>query len=94
MAVAIALLWLAWSVGGALLAPGTDSIAARLAEWARDNQLGGVIDALEQLQYDLNPPTVGGTIAGGIPQVSPDQEAPGPSTASRAPTVTGTMLAL
>src|ERR1035437_9284926 len=31
----VLLLWLAWSIGGALTAPGTDPTSARLAEWAR-----------------------------------------------------------
>jgi hypothetical protein len=85
VAVGIALLWLTWSVAGALTAPGTDSVAARLAEWARNNGLGVVVDALEQAQYDVSPPTVGGTVAGGIPQISPDLEAPGPSIAPNVP---------
>lgn len=66
---AVALLWLAWSVGGALTAPGTDTTAARLAEWGRSHALGPVVTALEQLQYRVDPPKEGGTPAGGIPQV-------------------------
>jgi hypothetical protein len=88
VALAIALLVLSWSIGGALLAPGTDSVSARLAEWARSNELGWVVDGLEHLQYDLNPPPVGGTVAGGIPVVSPDQEPPDASDASPAPAAT------
>ena len=65
------LLWLTWSIGGALMTPGTDSTAARLAEWARFHGLGWAIIDLEQVQYRLNPPRVGGSLAGGIPRVSP-----------------------
>src|SRR5665647_1880699 len=67
----VLLLWLAWSIGGALTAPGTDSTAARLAEWARFNGLGWVVSDLEQIQYQMNPPKVGGSLAGGIPIVTP-----------------------
>src|ERR1035437_4271240 len=66
----VLLLWLTWSIGGALTAPGTDSASARLAEWARFNGLGWVVSGLEQLQYQMNPPKVGGRLAGGIPRVA------------------------
>ncbi len=56
------------SIGGALTAPGTDSTAARLAEWGRDHGLGGVVTWLEQQQYDHNQPKVGGLPPGGIQQ--------------------------
>jgi hypothetical protein len=69
LVMAILLLWPAWSIGSALTAPGTDSTAARLAEWARFNGLGWVVSDLEQLQYKANPPKVGGSLAGGIPSV-------------------------
>lgn len=58
---------LGWSIGGALTAPGTDSTAARLAEWGRDHGLGGVITWLERQQYRRHPPKVGGAPRGGIP---------------------------
>jgi len=51
-----------WSVGKALTYPGTDSTQARLAEWARDHELGFVVDTLEEVQYKMNPPRVGGTL--------------------------------
>ncbi|MDQ2852155.1 MAG: phosphodiester glycosidase family protein [Actinomycetota bacterium] len=69
--------WLAFSVGGALTAPGTDSTAARLAEWARTHHLGFVVTSLEQAQYAMNKPSTGGTVAGGIPTIGP---ASGPKT--------------
>src|SRR5665811_2412169 len=63
--ILVPLLWLSWSIGSALAAPGTDTTAARLAEWARFNGLGWVVSELEQVQYQLNPPKVGGSLAGG-----------------------------
>jgi hypothetical protein len=47
-----------WSVGNALTVPGGGSISARLAEWARDHDLGPVVTFGEWLTY--NPPKVGG----------------------------------
>ena len=70
------LLWLAWSIGGALRAPGTDGTDARLAEWARFHALGWAVDDLEQVQYQLSPPKVGGSLAGGIPELSTPQLKP------------------
>ncbi|MEP7035489.1 MAG: phosphodiester glycosidase family protein [Actinomycetota bacterium] len=64
------LVWLTWSVGGALMAPGTDTTSARLAEWARFNGMGAVVDELEQIQYQLDPPKVGGSLPGGIPEIA------------------------
>ena len=68
---AVFLVWLVWSVGGALTAPGTDAVDARLAEWARTNYLGWIVDTLEHAQYALNQPQIGGTVQGGVPDVSP-----------------------
>jgi hypothetical protein len=51
-----------WSVGRALTYPGKDSGTARLAEWARDHELGFVVNQLEDWQYQLNPPKVGGAL--------------------------------
>jgi hypothetical protein len=58
------------SVVGALCAPGTDSVAARLAEWGRDHGFDGLVTWLEKQQYDHNPPPTGGTPFGGIPRVA------------------------
>ena len=52
-----------WSVGKALTYPGKDSSQARLAEWARDHELGFVVDELEDIQYKMNPPKVGGSLS-------------------------------
>lgn len=59
------------SIAGALAAPGTDTTAARLAEWARTHGLGVIVTYLEQEQYQLTKPKIGGTVTGGIPQLSP-----------------------
>lgn len=63
----VALVIPGWSVGQALTASGTDSVAARLAEWARGHGGARVVTWAEQLQYRLHPPKTGGTPAGGIP---------------------------
>jgi hypothetical protein len=55
------------SLLAALTRPGTDSVAARLAEWARNHGLGSIITLAERLQYDLHPPKVGGTPKQGLP---------------------------
>ncbi|MHB8341476.1 MAG: phosphodiester glycosidase family protein [Mycobacteriales bacterium] len=62
--------WLGDSVGQALTAPGTDSVAARLAEWGRLHHFSWIINALERVQYDLNKPRTGGTPHGGVPTAS------------------------
>lgn len=51
----------------ALSAPGSDSAAAKLAEWARDHGLGPVITWLEAVTYEHSQPVVGGSPLGGIP---------------------------
>jgi len=55
------------AVEGALSAPGDDPAAAKIAEWGRDNGLGGLVTWLEGLRYAADQPAVGGTPAGGIP---------------------------
>jgi hypothetical protein len=57
-----------WSVAGALRAPGTDSAAARLAEWGRDHGFDGLITWLETQQYEHHRPPTGGIPVGGIPR--------------------------
>ena len=82
------------SVAPALAAPGTDSVAARLAEWGRDHGLGWAVTALEKVQYARDAPTVGGSVAGGLPTVV-SSLAPGPVTdqAARATTAPPSPLA-
>ncbi len=50
----------AWSVMGAVTAPGNDPLNARLAEWGREHSLGWLVTQLETLQYKLNQPRTGG----------------------------------
>ncbi|MCX4549447.1 phosphodiester glycosidase family protein [Streptomyces sp. NBC_01500] len=54
---------LGWSVSDALTYPGDDSTAARLAGWAREHSMGVVVDKLENIRYDLDPPKVGGSLS-------------------------------
>jgi len=72
----VLLLWLTWSIGSALTAPGADTTAARLAEWARFHGLGWAISGLEQAQYAMNPPKIGGSLVGGIPRIAANRPAP------------------
>jgi hypothetical protein len=52
------LIWVGFSVGQALVAPGGGSASAKLAEWARDHYLGPVVTFGEWVTYQ--PPKVGG----------------------------------
>ncbi len=63
-----------WSLGTALVAPGTDTTSAKVAEWARHHDLGFVVNDLEKVQYHFTKPKAGGRPATGIPIVA----APGP----------------
>ena len=51
-----------YSISVALLAPGTDPMAARLAEWGRNHGLGSIVTLAENAQYNLDKPKVGGTL--------------------------------
>jgi len=53
-----------WALVSTLSAPGTDSVAARLAEWGRDHGFNGVITWLEKKEY--RPPPTGGKPTGSI----------------------------
>ncbi len=53
----------------ALLAPGSDTTVARVAEWAREYGLGPLVTLAEQAQYQLEKPAEGGALAGGIATV-------------------------
>jgi hypothetical protein len=59
--VLVLLVPVGWSLGHAVTAPGTDSMAARVAEWGRDHGMGALVTAGENLQYQLSPPKTGGT---------------------------------
>jgi hypothetical protein len=52
------LIWVCFSVGQALAAPGGGSVSSKLAEWARDHYLSPVVTFGEWLTYQ--PPAVGG----------------------------------
>jgi hypothetical protein len=56
--IGLFLLWVCFSVGQALAAPGGGSTSTKLAEWARDHYLGPVVTFGEWLTYQ--PPTAGG----------------------------------
>jgi hypothetical protein len=47
-----------WSIGHALTVPGGGTFAERIAEWARDHDLGPLVTFGEWLSY--NPPKIGG----------------------------------
>jgi len=53
----------AWSLGSALLRPGSDAFTERMAEWARDHGLSGVVTWAENQRYESNPPKVGGALS-------------------------------
>ena len=72
--VVVALVVVGYSVAGALLRPGNDTIAQRLAEWGRDHHLNWAVTRLEQAQYQLNKPKAGGSLAGGIPTAAGEHD--------------------
>jgi len=63
--------WLAFSIGQALTAPGGGSLSSKLAEWARDHDLGPVVTFGEWLTYTA--PKVGGkpSFSLAVPDVPP-----------------------
>jgi hypothetical protein len=83
-----------WSILTVLLAPGTDSVSARLAEWGRDHYLNSVVTFAENIQYKLNPPKVGGTPNADIlkgfatPTISSSPSSPASPMATPTPTST------
>ncbi len=56
----VPLLMMSWSLGSVLSAPGTDPVVARLAEWGRNHGMSSVVTTLENWQYQLSPPKIGG----------------------------------
>ncbi|HEX4725263.1 MAG TPA: hypothetical protein VH333_22320 [Pseudonocardiaceae bacterium] len=104
LAMAVFLAAVGGSIVSSLTAPGTDSAAARIAEWARDHGMGDLVTYLEKQQYEHNPPRIGGKPAGGIPEAGavPGSGAPGkgkpvvpagkPAPATMAPLASGTAL--
>jgi len=66
----VLLVWLTWSIGGALIAPGTGTAAARLAGWGRSHGLGWAISGTA---HQASPAKVGGRSASETPIVSPSR---------------------
>lgn len=62
-ALVIFLVLTLWSIGTALLRPGTDSVQARLAEWGRDHGMSTIVTWAENQQYQHNQPKVGGSLS-------------------------------
>ena len=60
-----------YSLGGYLTRAGNDSVAQRVAEWARDHHLDPIVTWAEKVQYDQNKPKTGGTAT--IPTVPTEQ---------------------
>jgi hypothetical protein len=60
LALAAYLVLVASSMVPYLAAPGTDTTAARVAEWARDHNMGDLVTWLEKQQYQNNQPKIGG----------------------------------
>lgn len=65
VALVAVLVPVAWSLLHALTAPGTDSVAARVAEWGRDHHAGPVVSWLERRTYTA--PKIGGAPASSSP---------------------------
>jgi phosphodiester glycosidase len=71
------------SISLALTAPGTDSLSARMAIWARDHRAGALVNLGERLAY--KPPKVGGAPAEAIaatPAGHRESKAAGPAPAA------------
>jgi hypothetical protein len=61
-----ALIWLSFSVGGALLNPSLgSSTGSRLAEWTRTHGGSGIVNWVENEWYAHHPPKVGGSVPKG-----------------------------
>ncbi len=66
------LIWLTFSLGGALLNPGLGtSIGARFAEWARGHGGASVVNWAENEWYSHHPPPVGGALPPGAIRTPP-----------------------
>lgn len=48
------------SIGMMLSTPSTDPVTARVADWMRDHGIGFVVTGYEWVDYQLNPPAIGG----------------------------------
>lgn len=83
----VPLLWLTWSMSGALTAPGAAPISTRLAEWAQSHALGSAVSRPEQVQHQLNQPKIDASPDGvpsdsvslSTPNYRPARERPAPN---------------
>ena len=65
--LAVVLVWLAISLGGALTNPALgNSLSARFAEWARANGGASIVNWVENEWYSHHPPPVGGKLPAGV----------------------------
>lgn len=62
-----AVLFVAFTLGPVLAAPGTDPTVARVAEWAREWGLGDLVTGAERALYEAEKPPEGGSLPAGIP---------------------------
>ena len=80
--LAVLLIWLAISLGGALTNPAYgSSMSGRFAEWARQNGAGGIVNKVENIWYSHHAPKVGGKVPTGAirtPVSPPTTVAAGP----------------
>jgi hypothetical protein len=84
LALLVFMIWLTFSLGGALLNPalGT-SYGARVAEWARSNGAAGIVNWVENEWYSHHPPPVGGALPPGAIRTPPSNP-PGTATSANA----------
>ena len=83
----VPLLWLTWSMSGALTAPGAAPISTRLAEWAQSHAPGPAVSRPEQVQHQLNQPKIDASPDGipsdsvslSTPNYRPARERPAPN---------------
>lgn len=97
----VALIWLAFSLGGALLNPALGgSAGSRLAEWARAHGGSGIVNWIENEWYSHHPPPIGGAVpkgeirvpSGGVVTVKssvPHLAPPSPITPFASPAIAG-----
>jgi hypothetical protein len=80
LALVVLLVIAGWSIVSRLTAPGSDSATARIAEWARDHNMGDLVTFMEKQQYQKNQPKIGGVPTGGIPIAGGVKKTPGYTT--------------
>ena len=69
------LIWLTFSVGGALLNPALGgSVGSRFAEWARSHGGASIVNWAENEWYSHHPPPVGGTLPPGSIRTPPTSQ--------------------